>query len=162
MAYRYFKERTCVDQTIPVDEFVTAYPELFEHITERKDLWRGPHEGRSYNLMMKGQKSIVLTEEAHWEYPSFEPLIKSGALVQVFIKKNPDHIAGDSIAICLSSQVWRAHKLRKIYQNFETQYLTVLDHVKIGILLGYSNYEIRMFINQLPNPRTTIISKDTK
>ena len=148
MSY-YYNKRTCVDPETPLDDFVAEFPELRKHMTDTKDPWRGPHEGRSYNLMMRGKKPMVLTEETHWEYDAFKPLIKSGALVVVFIKKNADHFTGDSIAVCLSSQVWRGHKLREIYKNFDTQDLTMIDHAKIGILLGYSNYEIRMFLNTL-------------
>lgn len=110
---------------------------------ERK---RGPHEGKYLTLMLQGLKPAALVPEERME--KFKPHIKSGKIINM--GKLP---AGDFVLV-LPGEEWRG---RTIIKNWDNEINTELNHkdlelgeIRIGKLLGYSNSEIRHFLNNIP------------
>jgi len=132
-------KREPVDQSLPYDDNIERGPILTEP-------WRGPHEDRYLTLMLAGKKPAAWVDDLHID--AFKPFIKDGT----FIAQDFDYGERYSYpgwVITLPGEEWRAIKLQKIYNNFK-KYKNAgkenLWHARVGILLGYSNEDIRKFL----------------
>ena len=61
---------------------------------------------------------------------------------------------GKQLVITQPDQIWRAKKLQQLFRTANEKMsadpsyeVPKLFHAQVGILLGYSNYEIRKFLN---------------
>ena len=137
--YEIFK-REPVNRSLPYDSGETPLA--------RMEPWRGPHEGRLVTLMLAGKKPAAWADEI--DIDAFKPYIKDGT----FIAHDFDY--GDRYphpgwVITLPGEEWRAAKLQKIYNNskkYKEAGKENLWHARVGMLLGYSNEDIRKFITQ--------------
>lgn len=140
-------KREPVDQTLPYDNEKEENRMRKDH---EKEPWRGPHEGRILTLLLSGRKPIALVDD--WEMAPFEPYIKNGTLeVKPFKLAFHNGAAYDSYVVFLPGQERRANRLQKVYSqydDYENAGKTDLWHSRMGILLGYSNRDIRKFLNQ--------------
>lgn len=139
----YEIKREPVDQSIPYDDDGANDWYKDDHKTEP---WRGPHEGRLLSLMLAGKKPAAWVDE--FDIDLFKPFVKDGTFIS-FDFDYGERYAHPGWIITLPGEEWRAKKLQKIY-NQHAEYLNAGKenawHIKMGILLGYSNEDIRSFI----------------
>ena len=129
--------------------------ELFKRDPEDKgrpgvhEPWRGPHEGRKLELMLTGKKPAAWLYDEDFDIDEFLPYIKDGT----FSAKEFDY--GDKYpnlrgyVVTLPGEEWRANKLQKLFNDSEKYFKAdkeALWHARVGLLLGYSNEQIRRFI----------------
>jgi hypothetical protein len=113
--------------------------------------WRGPHERMTVGLMLSGIKPAAMTDRDSPDYNVLSRLAENGTITKTKIR---DTTANDRPYVAFSftqnDQVWRANKLAQIYKPIDQGGpMRRIDHVRIGILLGYSNNEIRQFIDDM-------------
>lgn len=141
--YEIFKRQE-VDQSLPYDE-IGPSSEGARH-KGRDEKWRAPHQGRHITLMLRGIKPMMLINDD--EMIDYQKYVDSGKFIKhKFIISNKYL----NFALTLPGQEWRAAKLQKLY-NLVDDYFAAgkenLWHARIGMLLGYSNSDIRKFLNQ--------------
>lgn len=116
----------------------------------------GPHEGRELELMLSGEKPLAYFSEltrADFDWPDaeFEPHVRAGRIV----KKEFLHIETlihveeevRSLYFALPEEEWRigkAHANR--VRGYKILKETDEDAREMGKLLGYSEYEIEVFV----------------
>lgn len=142
-------KRQSVDHSLPYDDHEDE--ELVASWDERKtvdELWRGPHEGRYLQLFLAGKKPAILLMD--YEMGPFNKYVESGELNKIEIDVFADK---KSFVLTTPSQEWRGQKLKKLFAKAIAAGDEWFDkngrlwHTKVGILLGYSNDDIRRFIN---------------
>jgi hypothetical protein len=97
--------------------------------------------------MLLGKKPATMCHD-YSQLQSFAPFIKKG--VFSFFKLNTPDL-GTRYCVTQKGEEWRAKKIETLYNNYDrykNSGKTGLWHAKVGILLGYSNNEIRSFLNQ--------------
>lgn len=141
--YEIFK-REPVDQSLPYDE-IDHYGLVAYH-RERDDKEIGPHEGRYITLMLAGKKPAIMINPE--EMPHYQKYVDSGQLTKHQISLTRNYPA---YVLTVPGQEWRAKKLGQLYKNSDRYFEAGKEsiwHSKIGILLGYSNNEIRAFLKR--------------
>lgn len=141
--YELFKRQE-VDQSLPYDE-IDIYNAGADHKT-RDEKWRGPHSGRYIILMLRGVKPMMLIDAD--EMITYQKYVDSGKLTKhkIIIRNN-----FLDFALTLPGQEWRAVKLQKLYDQMDDYFAAGKEnlwHARQGMLLGYSNSDIRKFLNQ--------------
>lgn len=116
----------------------------------------GPHEGRELELMLSGVKPLAYFSEltrADFEWPDeeFEPYVRSGRILKREIL-HIETIRGvdeeiRSLYFALPGEEWRidkahANRMRGNEIGKETEF----DSREMGILLGYTDHEIDVYI----------------
>ena len=117
----------------------------------KNERWRGPHEEKVVGLMLCGIKPAAMVDYDHPDYDALSRLAKNGTIAKTKIRyKRVNNRLYVGVAFTQNNQVWRANKLAKIYKRVdETDEMRLIDHARVGILLGYSNKEIRYFLNDI-------------
>ena len=142
--YELFK-RQPVDHSLPFDDH--EEPDRKDDLKLRDELWRGPHEGRYLQLFLAGKKPAILLQD--YEMGPFQKYVDNGQLAQLEIDVFSN---SKSFVLTVPGEGWRANQLKKLFQKaiaddyWETQNERVW-HAKVGLLLGYTNTDIRQFLN---------------
>lgn len=104
---------------------------------------RGPHEGDELRLMLERGKPAALVRGSVWKR-EFAPyrLFQHAWL--------PDR---EYVVVVHKGDTWRMNRLVKEFSGEGR------DHVKIGLLLGYSKMAIRFFMGQFGGNRIHSTSK---
>jgi len=98
--------------------------------------WRGPHEGREFEMMMAGVKPAAdVTGKEYKE--KFEPHVKSGRFVARKMKWGPKNVG---YIVGLKGEKYRVDALHREFSK------PGRNHAKIGMLLGYPRDHIRKFL----------------
>ena len=137
-------KREPVDQSIPYDDRADDW----ERESHKTEPWRGPHEGRKVTLMLAKKKPAAWLNDL--DIDAFKPYIEDGTLIAHDFDYG-DRYPHPGWVITLPGEEWRAAKLQKIYNNskkYKEAGKENLWHARIGMLLGYSNEDIRKFIAQ--------------
>lgn len=149
--YELFK-REPVDQSLPYDE-ADPYDTIEYHRT-RGDKWAGPHEGRYITLMLAGKKPATLLDEVELKYYEKYIVGKNFGMhrfsIRIGGRPGPTD-AHPQVVLTLPGQEWRGPKIEKLFDRREDYWdagKESLWHARIGMLLGYSNEDIRKFITQ--------------
>lgn len=150
---KYIKfPRNTVKQSIEWDPGLTP-AQIVAHINS--EIWRGPAEGKTVHLMKNGLKPMAMLFKIERVYTVLNTCAEQGTFTKHLVLN--DTILGDSYAFCQPGQNWRGPAIKKIYDKIiqkrlaGVQNMTPMEHARIGILLGYSNYEIKQFINDIKN-----------
>jgi hypothetical protein len=138
--------RQAVDQTLPYDD--DANQSAIEYSLRAGELWRGPHEERYLTLLLRGIKPAALIDPE--DLPRFQKYIDDKTLSvgeAEVLNKYPAYV------VTLPGQEWRIKKINDLFTKADDYWdagKQKLWHSRLGILLGYTNHDIRPFIN-LPN-----------
>lgn len=98
---------------------------------------RGPHQGRELELMLSGEKPGAMLHREQWA--AFAPHIKAGRFIARRFEIDGHE---DYMAVTQRGDLWRLNEIVKQFSGEGR------DHVKIGLLLGYSKEAIRFFVNE--------------
>lgn len=136
-------KRQGVDRTLPYDDH--AKPSHINYIANHNEPWRGPHEARYLTLLLRGMKPAALIDVK--DLPHYQKYIDDKTLsfgkIEV-IDNYPQYV------LTLPGQEWRIKKLNDLYSVVDKYFdagKQKVWHSKIGILLGYTNNDIRKFID---------------
>ena len=105
----------------------------------------GPHGRREIGLMKRGLKPAALVQDFEielWKKPAEE----NGWIIRKIKSFDPKH---DQFVVCLPGHEARANQLEKIYANVQTKGLSIIDHMRIGRLLGYNKNQVNAFIKKI-------------
>lgn len=109
--------------------------------------WRGPHQGRELELMLKGTKPAAIIEQ-HRFSKLFGPYVKAGK----FIAKQTSF--GDYV-VTAPEEEWRLDKILGLLNSGLLNLSGGLKDknwnlytIKLGRLLGYTKDDIRAFIRK--------------
>ena len=110
----------------------------------------GPHQGKELELLLSGKKPIAMIEPCRWR--EFSKYVENGVLNTMPIAVLRSRISkrrGTDILYFLPGEEWRAAMLQTIYNNIvnEDRLMTTEDHTTIGKLLGYSDADIKTFLD---------------
>ncbi len=119
-----------------------ALTEMKRRLGETPRLWEhlGPHQNRELGMMLAGKKPLALIEpdRLHFWLPH---CMNCGWVID---RDAP----GDMTWIAPSDQAWRINAAKRVYRWKEYRgYMTVMDHARLGVLLGYRKDTIRYFID---------------
>lgn len=125
-------------------------PKKFEpgNIWHNKHPLKGPHEGRTLNLMLRKMKPAARINRS--DLPRFKPYIDKGQIKLV------GEIERDPI-VTLPGQEWRGQKLMQIWPKLRPAVVSGNSdleeklHKQIGLLLGYPKEAIKHFLAQKRN-----------
>lgn len=135
------RKRTPVDQSLPHDDHSSE-----KYLPRKDEPWRGPHEGRYLRLLLNGTKPMAIVDPS--EIQAYQPYIEKGKLIVDVIKVFSNVT---QYAVALPNEAWRIPRIRKLYSpGVKDSMSDRLWHAKVGILLGYTNHDIRKFINDNP------------
>jgi len=142
-------KRQPVDHSLPYDDHEEgAYKNELDGRNTKKELWRGPHEGRYLQLFLAGKKPAIIIDD--WQMEPFEKYVESGELIKfpLLVPDSPE-MTWEIFVLTIPGQEWRAKKIQSLYVNREQWPFEKMElwHSKLGILLGYTNDDIRRFIN---------------
>jgi hypothetical protein len=104
----------------------------------------GSHQGVELELMLAGKKpaALITSDEG---FKDFLPHVVSGKFAML-----PAYIFCGSYCylFAISDQKWRIERIKKIYDNaVKKDTMTDEDHVAIGMLLGYTEEDIKTFLS---------------
>lgn len=113
---------------------------FIEHIREAEE-WRGPHEGKEFDLMMAGHKpmTLLIQSSEDGKYKKFTPHIKSGRFIEHRFKFHTGH---GGIVVGQPGQEKNMARLGEIMSS------TKRPHREIGRLLGYKEEHIQKFVDE--------------
>ena len=110
----------------------------------------GPHAGKEFHLMFTGQKpaALVGNDEDPEKIRKFKELKRTGR-VKEFPMKFALKKDSDNWVYTLPGEEWRADEIRDIYDEVRrTGKMTNKHHRRMGQLLGYSEDDIKAFLDQ--------------
>lgn len=135
-------------KNIPVDQFQRPF-----YGDNYQNTWKGPHSGKEITLLINKIKPAAILQPNFLKNPELFELIKNGELkIFPFIHPNlpPNH---KMVFVTQQGEEWRGNQLLKIYKSVydqgEDRSISKKDHIKIGLLLGYSKEDIKKFIDSL-------------
>lgn len=142
-------KRQPVDHSLPYDNHEDErFTDELGGRREKSELWRGPHEGRYLQLFLAGKKPAIIIDD--WQMEPFEKYVESGELIKFpLLMPDSPQMTWEIFVLTIPGQEWRAKKIQSLYTNREQwpHEKMGLWHSKLGILLGYTNDDIRRFIN---------------
>lgn len=115
------------------------------------DLRRGPHQGRTLGLMLKGMKPAARISSD--ELQEFLPYVGEKFEIIDTIKYVDQGEPHKDYIITLKGQEWRGKKLMKIWPDLAKAYerndIPAANklHTQIGMLLGYPKEAIKFFVD---------------
>lgn len=115
----------------------------------------GPHEGRELELMLSGAKPLsmfsdVVPPSFEWPEAEFDVHVEKGAIVkrEYLGKTRDEKYTIRYVYFALPGEEWRidaAHEIN-VNPNAALPEAGVQDDIEIGRLLGYSDQQIRVFL----------------
>ena len=143
-------KRQPVDHSLPFDDHESE--SFIEELKKRDELWRGPHEGRYLQLFLAGKKPAILIMLN--EIEPFQKYIDNGQLTKhdiTVFNDTPNYV------LTVPGEEWRANKLRRLFSSavadkYWESGKEALWHGKVGLLLGYTNTDIRNFMKYISEP----------
>jgi hypothetical protein len=101
------------------------------------DRLKGPHEGQELELMLLRAKPAALVNKKTFE--AFRPYVEAGRFDARWFRYGGFDDKIGAYIVVQRGDTWRLYRLIKEFSGEGR------DHVKIGLLLGYSKAAIRWF-----------------
>lgn len=133
--------RKSVDQNLPFDD---EHLERGHKIRLQGEPWRGPHEGRVLTLMLHGLKPAALLDDS--DINKFRPYVEQGKFAIGEFDINWHGSLIKQYVVTQLGQEWRIKRIAKLFADRPDYDSINLWHARLGMLLGYSNEDIKKFL----------------
>lgn len=108
-----------------------------------------PPQGQELSLMLSKAKPCTFL--CKWEFDErWQSAVKSNGWAVIRSKARFQGIEWDEVLVALPDQAFRLKHLARLRENNRSYTLT--EHIKLGILLGYSKEQVRHFVSRYQRP----------